>query len=1258
MSTLADQHPSARTRPRTARLSFSAVLVALGAAACGLALAVHYPLGPIVMVGLFAVSAAVFFAQPHAWLMAVPALLPVIGLAPWTGWITFEEIDLLVLAAAAGGYARFAWRSLQESAPVKPRGARPNALVWLIVLLFAVSALVAMFRGMADAGGFDFAWFHGYHEPMNSLRLTKPLFLALLMVPLWRHAAERTPEVAMPSLVVGLMLGLASASLATVWERAAFTDLLNFSSDYRTTGLFWEMHVGGAALDGFLALTMPFAVYTLLSDKTRWRWAIALAAVAVGGYSCLTTFSRGVYLAIPIGIGLMLLLQALQARRAAPTSSSGMPGAATGLAHSIVPAIVLVAAFAAGTSWMFASSGYRGMLALFGASALLLVLPTLLQRFRPGDWLGGVVLGVVFVGIAIVAAWLIPKGAYLAYIAAAAATAAAWYETRRRVTAKRRRGIVAPLALAGFMATVVGIALVGAHWGGEPGLQHALPAVGVLLLLAGVAAKPGGPAWPQAPRWQAMVLAAMVMAGGIVGVFGGGVYMTERFSTGGKDFEGRIEHWRQGLGALNTPLDWALGKGMGRFPSAFFFAPATAEHPGDYRLAAEGQNTYLTLVAGQHTNGWGEILRLSQRVEVPANPVRVDARVRAAGEIELHFEICEKHLLYNAGCVYQQIRTKSRPGEWQDVQVALQGGRIGRGTWYAPKLLMFSMAMATRGGRADIDNVVVTDASGRQLVSNGDFSEGLSRWFFSSDRHHMPWHIKSMIMNVLFDQGVVGLLLWTGLLAGAMWRVSLGHARQHPLAPPLAGALVGFLVVGLFDSLLDVPRVAFVFYFLMLLALTIRIAQRPSGSMRDAGPTRPGAVPSTRGPLAALALPTLAPALALLLALAGQDVMASQALPMDKSAAAETSAAPAAARRTVRVGPSREVKTIAQAARQARDGDTIEVDAGDYVGDVAVWTKDDLTLRAVAGRVRLRAQGAAAEGKGIWVIRATNFSVQGFDFEGAAVPDRNGAGIRFDKGSLRVRDCSFTYNEMGLLTGNDPQSVLEVENSEFAHNSRPDGHNHNLYVGRIARLTIQGSYLHHARTGHLLKSRAAVSHVLYNRLTDEPGGTASYELEFPNGGVAYVIGNIIAQGARTENQNIVSFGAEGYKWPTNEIYLVHNTLIDQLPSQGVFLRVMPGAGVAQAVNNLLVGKAQLERGGLNRNEGNFAVEPSAFESFEQGDYRLRSTSTARGKAVDPGQANGQNLTPTREYLHPRGTRPLDTSAHNPGAAQRAGRSPG
>ena len=359
-----------------------------------------------------------------------------------------------------------------------------------------------------------------------------------------------------------------------------------------------------------------------------------------------------------------------------------------------------------------------------------------------------------------------------------------------------------------------------------------------------------------------------------------------------------------------------------------------------------------------------------------------------------------------------------------------------------------------------------------------------------------------------------------------------------------------------------------------------------------------------------------------------------------------------ASREPLLVGPTRTIHTLAAAARMARTGTNIEVDAGDYLADVAAWEHDQVTLRAVGGRVRLLANGASAEGKGIWVVRAKGMEVEGFDFEGATAQSRNGAGIRLESGSLRVRDCSFMRNEMGLLTNNDPQTMLEVENCEFAYNQRPDGHNHNLYVGQIAQLSVRGCYLHHARTGHLLKSRAALSHIFYNRLTDEPGGTASYELEFPNGGIAYVVGNIIEQGAQTGNPILISFGAEGYKWPRNEIYLTNNTLVDLLPQGGMFLRVAPGAHAIRAVNNLLVGAGSLETAGPGVFRNNFNVSPDAFEHPSDGTYQLMHTSRLIGKAVDAGEANGLDLSPKAQYVHPRNTQMVKGIPHNPGAMQR------
>ena len=69
------------------------------------------------------------------------------------------------------------------------------------------------------------------------------------------------------------------------------------------------------------------------------------------------------------------------------------------------------------------------------------------------------------------------------------------------------------------------------------------------------------------------------------------------------------------------------------------------------------------------------------------------------------------------------------------------------------------------------------------------------------------------------------------------------------------------------------------------------------------------------------------------------------------------------------VGPGKQFTRPSQAAKAARDGDVIEIAAGTYAKDAAVWRANNLTIRGVGGRAHMRADGADAEDKGIWVIK-------------------------------------------------------------------------------------------------------------------------------------------------------------------------------------------------------------------------------------------------------------------------------------------------
>ncbi len=353
---------------------------------------------------------------------------------------------------------------------------------------------------------------------------------------------------------------------------------------------------------------------------------------------------------------------------------------------------------------------------------------------------------------------------------------------------------------------------------------------------------------------------------------------------------------------------------------------------------------------------------------------------------------------------------------------------------------------------------------------------------------------------------------------------------------------------------------------------------------------------------------------------------------------------------TIRVGPKEAVRTIAEASRLARDGDVVEIVAGLYPADVAVWSQRDLTIRGVGETAKLDAQGTSAEGKGTFVVRGEGIRIENLEFRGSRVADRNGAGIRLERGSLTVVGCRFIDNENGILVGNDERIELTIERSEFGHNGAGDGQSHNLYVGTIARLVVTGSYFHHARVGHLLKSRARESRILYNRLTDEDGGTASYELEFPSGGRAVVIGNVIQQASTSENSRIVSFGAEGLRWPDNRLFLSHNTIVNDRLQGAQALDVRGDAGVV-AVNNLLVGRdLSLDKGGGVR-RGNATASPADLVDPQRDGYRLPAGSPLRGSVMIAGSVDGVDLTPLAEYIHPMLQRPIAPATWAPGALQ-------
>ena len=251
---------------------------------------------------------------------------------------------------------------------------------------------------------------------------------------------------------------------------------------------------------------------------------------------------------------------------------------------------------------------------------------------------------------------------------------------------------------------------------------------------------------------------------------------------------------------------------------------------------------------------------------------------------------------------------------------------------------------------------------------------------------------------------------------------------------------------------------------------------------------------------------------------------------------------------TLMVGPQQPYTTIAAAIAASQDGDTIDVQAGTYTNDFSEISTM-ITLTAVGGRVTMNATVDLPNEKGI-LVTDTDVSITGFTFTGAHIPNnegQNGAGIRYQGGNLTLTGCYFHNNQEGLLSDPDPSGTITVKNSEFAHNGDKSGgglgYTHNIYIGAVAVLDIEGSYFHDANYGHEIKSRALTTIVNNTRVVDGPTGTASYSIDLPNGGIATISNDQIEQGPNSQNPAIISYGEEG-NVPQNSSLLISNTLIE------------------------------------------------------------------------------------------------------------------
>ena len=272
--------------------------------------------------------------------------------------------------------------------------------------------------------------------------------------------------------------------------------------------------------------------------------------------------------------------------------------------------------------------------------------------------------------------------------------------------------------------------------------------------------------------------------------------------------------------------------------------------------------------------------------------------------------------------------------------------------------------------------------------------------------------------------------------------------------------------------------------------------------------------------------------------------------------------------RTLEVGENKEFKMPSRAAAAAQEGDRIEIQPGEYF-DCAIWKSNKLVVEGVGDPDKVVVTDKACQGKALFITVGEGITIRNLTLTRARVPDNNGAGIRSEGKNLTVDGVHFVNNQSGILSGT-AGGIMIVRSSLFDRNGTCEGAcAHGIYVGSLDLLQVERTRFIDTQHAHHIKSRALRTEVIGCTIEDGRDGTASYEIEIPNGGSVVVRGNTIEKGPKAENHSAaIMIGAEGVTQPTREITVENNTFRNDGPWETVFVNNQTATGAVLRGNRL------------------------------------------------------------------------------------------
>ena len=638
-----------------------------------------------------------------------------------------------------------------------------------------------------------------------------------------------------------------------------------------------------------------------------------------------------------------------------------------------------------------------------------------------------------------------------------------------------------------------------------------------------------------------------------------GPQIQKRFLTTQQDLATRFEHWNDATAAAASyPLATYLGRGKGSFPRDYYWHhEANNQHLALAQLYSESGKKFVRFSKSDDSGN----LFLQQRFErTPADKylLRVLLRTPEGKPEALLIEFCERHILkFRAECQWTKVKVPASNGDWLELTTTANLSDLGQ-----PKFGPFSrpldVSLMNRGIKTglDIGSVQLLAPDGTNLLRNSEFSADWDHWFLTYG-DHLRWHLKNVFVYWYYEGGIAGLILMLALGLYVGRRLASVTRSGDFFALTSLAALTGAVMVGLFDSLFDDPRISMLFFLLTGAGLISRPRNPQPLPSPPTWLTKERIVLVGRLALYGLVLLVL---LRLLMPSMFRQLEARVALwaeqrssvltdwlVVDYSARVDRELAvvrPAwspldaldVRAEEIRIG-NRKFTTLSEAAQALQPGDHLMIGAGVYHEPLVIAANNVL----VSGFGHVVIERTQAQGKAAIITRGNDIRISNIECREIAVADQNGACVRHEGYDLTLHHVYFHSAEQGLLTGSRPGRVHIVD-SRFEKLGKL-GRAHGIYMGIEGELVIEDSDVLAATSwGTEIKSRAPLTRVIRSTIASI-GSNHSRLLDIPHGGLLMIEDSVLQHGPASAEEAAIGFGLEGKLHAQQRIEMRGNIVI-------------------------------------------------------------------------------------------------------------------